>query len=309
MKQRILAKCPGALIRTRANSSRFAVLVRAAEGEPAKRSVSGPHGQLEALGAGQQVVAHGKHSSGALLDWEGGRGPDTVSRDQLPAVTEQQVDQLLTECASLLGSVSPGTAPAAISNVFEQPVATVSSILINPAAPTVNDLSAGIEVPKWFDGLSPAEKATLVRFCLEKIDNRTHDTRPRWLQILFAVADAGQRGCPNTRELALMWSEGGASWTGEADFDTAWDSYKPGATTVGSLLKMARDAGLDLSLWRDLALTRSHPGSGEAQALATPSGLVIDLTASHPSTPTTYPRIGNGHWARSLSGVDHGSCC
>jgi AAA domain/Primase C terminal 2 (PriCT-2)/Bifunctional DNA primase/polymerase, N-terminal len=269
LKKKILAWCPGALIRTRANSSRFAVLVRAAEGEPVKRSVSGPHGQLEALGAGQQVVAHGVHSSGALIEWEGGRGPDTVPRDQLPALAENQVEQLLTECAALLGLNNSTTSPAAISNVFEQPLVTGQSTLIGLTAPLVNELGAGIDIPEWFDGLFPGEKGTLVGACLNQIDNRTNDPRDRWLLAVLAAADAGRRGCPDAEQIARDWSRRGAKWTGDADFETAWNSAKPGAVTIGTLLWMAKQAGLDLSAWRDLSLGRIQGTSAAGSALGT----------------------------------------
>lgn len=132
-------------------------------------------------------------------------------------------------------------------------------------------MSAGIEILEWFDHLDPEEKSSLARACLAAIDNRTVDPREQWLRILFAMADAGRRGCPEARELAMEWSRRGRGWTGAADFDKAWDSYKPGAITIGSLLKTARDAGLNLSPWRDLALTPSKPMS-----LATPSAVLVD---------------------------------
>jgi Bifunctional DNA primase/polymerase, N-terminal len=86
VKKQICKRFPGALIRQRANSSRFAVVVRAAEGEPGKRKIVGSLGQIEVLGARQQFVADGVHESGAVIEWEDGRGPDRVQRDQLPAV-------------------------------------------------------------------------------------------------------------------------------------------------------------------------------------------------------------------------------
>jgi hypothetical protein len=118
IKTKIVAHFPGAIIRGRANSPRFAAVVRAAEGEPGKGSVAGQHGQLEVLGAGQQFVSHGTHSSGVLIEWENGRGPHTVPRDQLPAVTEGQITTLLNECAALLGSTRSVTGAAAATNLF-----------------------------------------------------------------------------------------------------------------------------------------------------------------------------------------------
>jgi AAA domain/Primase C terminal 2 (PriCT-2) len=301
LKKKILAQCPGALIRVRANSPRFAVLVRAAEGEPAKRSVAGPDGKLEVLGAGQQLIAHGVHPSGASIEWEGARGPDTALRDQLPAITEGQVDQLLTECAALLGSSQSGTGLMMVGTLFERPLAPASSA-IKIAAPIVNELGAGIMVPKWFDELSPANKETLVRQCLDKIDNRTNDPRENWLRTLFAVADAGRRGCPDVERLARDWSRSGASWTCDADFEKAWNSAKPGAVTIATLLGAAKQAGLDLSPWRDPALVRLQGVGGTGSTPGTRAGAALlhhQQRAIHVSALPIVP--GKREW---LHGTD-----
>ena len=227
----------GALIRRRANSSRVAIFYRAAEGQPEKMVIEGRYGKIEVLGAGQQAVVHGLHPSGAALTWEGGRGPDTVSLGDVPAVSEQQIANFLEACAPLLGS-----------DVASRPT----------LVPAVNELSVGLDEGGWFSALTPEEMRALVEACLNTLDNRISDPRDPWLRVLFAVADAERLGCPDARQLALEWSQRGASWTSEAEFDAAWESYqpKPGGTTVGTLLAAARDAGLDLSQWRDLALAR-----------------------------------------------------
>jgi Bifunctional DNA primase/polymerase, N-terminal/Primase C terminal 2 (PriCT-2) len=228
IKTKILALCPGALIRVRAGSSRFAAVVRAADGEPGKRSVAGQHGKLEILGAGQQFVAHGVHPTGAIYEWEGGRGPDTVPVDQLPAATEDDIGELL-ECAPLLGTSTVGGGIGELSNVFEQPSSAVS--VYNNRAPVENELGAGIKTPEWFDYLSEGEKTTLTRACLNAIDNTKSDPRDLWLRVLYALFDAGERGCPDAEQLAREWSRRGCGWTGDGDFDTTWRSLKPGALT------------------------------------------------------------------------------
>jgi hypothetical protein len=96
----------GALIRRRAGSPRLALIYRAAEGEPRKCVVSGPTGKIEVLGHGQQVVVHGFHPSGAAITWMKGRDPDTVHRDQLPTVTEEQITAFLNGFPLALGVVT-----------------------------------------------------------------------------------------------------------------------------------------------------------------------------------------------------------
>ena len=276
----IRKRFPKAIVRRRGNSPRVMIVARAAEGRPGKRSIAGSHGKLEVLGAGQQFVAHGNHPSGAKYEWENGRGPDTVSVDQLPAATEQQVDDLLIECACLLGSVSPAPAPAASRNVFEQqragriPHGTALRAEFGKLSDVFkditlkNDLAAGIQRHDWFDCLHPREKADLVRTCFNMLDNRFADPRDTWLRVLLAAADAERLGCPDARRLAREWSQRGASWTGEGDFDTAYNSFKskPGGITIGSLLAMAAEAGLDLSPWRDQARL---PGGSDTATGAT----------------------------------------
>jgi hypothetical protein len=92
-------------IRWRANSPRRAIVLRAAEGEPPKRSISGTIGEIEVLGRGQQLVAFGDHESGSQLQWT--TALETVCWDELPAVTEDQITEYLAACAALIGSVSP----------------------------------------------------------------------------------------------------------------------------------------------------------------------------------------------------------
>jgi hypothetical protein len=70
---------PGALIRRRSNSPRFALVYRAAEGAPRKRKIGIGGRAVEVLGAGQQLVVHGVHSTGVLIEWDNGRSPATTN--------------------------------------------------------------------------------------------------------------------------------------------------------------------------------------------------------------------------------------
>ena len=270
--QRLGSSAP---IRRRPNSSRYAMVFRASDGQPGKVSISGSEGKVEVLGAGQQFVADGQHPSGARIFWSNGRGPDTVPRDQLPEVTEEQIRAFLNECEPLLGAKASTTTTTPVNqSIFEETFAPVSTAV--RALPIGDDLSAGIESPKWFEPLRPEEKFAAVQACLNAINNRTNDPRDQWLKVLFAAADAERLGCPDAHRLALEWSRLGASWTSEADFEAAWRSSKPGRVGVGSLLQLSRDAGLDLSPWRDLALARLQSAAGVlALGPATVAGSVL----------------------------------
>ena len=78
---------------------------------------------------------------------------------------------------------------------------------------------------------------------------------------------------PDVRDLALEWSKRGAGWTSERDFDTAWNSFKPGGTTVGTLIWLARQAGLDLSPWQESAASDAGGSAGSS-------------TSTQPETPS-----------------------
>jgi hypothetical protein len=160
-------------------------------------------------------------------------------------VTEEQIGAFLEECAPLLGA-----APHLSTAVFLEPPTSQPSTMVRPAGPVPNELGARIET---FEA---------VKACLDAIDNRTDDPRDRWLRILFAVADAGRLGCPDAHDLALEWSRRGAGWTSETDFETDWHSWKPGGISAGSLLAAGKEAGVDLSAWRDTALVRLQPAAG-----------------------------------------------
>lgn len=98
-------------LRFRENSGRCLMVYRAAVGEPKKRVLSGVAGKIEVLGHGQQFVAFGTHPTGAALRWH--PAPlQTVARDTLPAVTEDQVTAFLAAAGPLIGAEAPQAGPA-----------------------------------------------------------------------------------------------------------------------------------------------------------------------------------------------------
>ncbi len=100
------------LVRTRGNSARCAMLYRAAEGVPPKRTLAGTVGKVEALGLGQQLHAFGPHPSGAALQWHP-VAPGDATVDSLPAVTEAAIDAFLGAAALLIGAEMPKPPPGA----------------------------------------------------------------------------------------------------------------------------------------------------------------------------------------------------
>lgn len=121
-----------AWIRYRANSPRSMWIFRAVEGSPRKRVQKGSLGSVEILGAGQQFVAIGVHPSGEPYRWD--RFPPPL-RDDLPAVTEEQIGDLLTALAPIVGAPSrtEGAAvervsPAAMNASATDPGALIAAI-------------------------------------------------------------------------------------------------------------------------------------------------------------------------------------
>ena len=94
-------------MRYRSNSPRVLLLYRAASGQPEKRVLAGRDGRkVEILGRGQQFVAFGIHTSGALLQWMP-EAPGEVTVDSLPAITEAQITSFLERAAPLIGAEPP----------------------------------------------------------------------------------------------------------------------------------------------------------------------------------------------------------
>ena len=94
------------ICRSRANSPRCALLYRASVGSPKKLVASGTVGKVEVLGHGQQLHAFGRHPSGVDLQWHP-EPPGQITRENLPAVTEEAVRAFLAAAAPLIGAEIP----------------------------------------------------------------------------------------------------------------------------------------------------------------------------------------------------------
>ena len=99
--------------RRRDNANRFAMLYRAANGEPPKRRLVGTTGDdpaypdaVEILGRGQQFVAYGQHASGGVIHWTGPEPLDIPAGD-LPAVSEEQLTAFLGDVAAVIHAPRP----------------------------------------------------------------------------------------------------------------------------------------------------------------------------------------------------------
>jgi hypothetical protein len=106
VRQLVVQRLGGAPpIRTRPGTGRCALLYRAATGEPRKQVLAGTAGKVEVLGFGQQLHAFGRHPSGSMVTWHPAP-PGEITRDELPAVTEDDIAAMLNAIAPLIGATT-----------------------------------------------------------------------------------------------------------------------------------------------------------------------------------------------------------
>ena len=207
MAERRLGACPA--IRRREGTGRRVLFYAAAEGEPEKkvRANSATDEKVEVLGRGQQVVAFGHHWTGGSIYWLGVPGFD-ATRDDLPQVSEDQIDAVLEECARI----------------------------IEADEPKVHDFAPPGASTRVHDGDRDPLTEADVRACLGLIlDNSSYDN---WIRVGAAVHswDDGITG------LALFddWSRGTGNYS-RSDVQQQWRRFR-GMTRVGvgTLLFQAR---------------------------------------------------------------------
>jgi hypothetical protein len=90
-------------LRRRPNSTRVALVCRAANGRQPKITLIGKRGKIEILGEGQQLLSFSVHPSGGKILWT----PRLPPLAQLPAVTEEQLHAFLCAVAPLIEAAPP----------------------------------------------------------------------------------------------------------------------------------------------------------------------------------------------------------
>ena len=148
-------------LRFRVNSGRCLLLFRAAVGSPPKRVLAGKLGKIEVLGNGQQFVAHGRHPTGAALCWYPDP-PELVTRDNLPAITEEQINAFFAKVAPQIeaevrsASRTGTTARIHRQMMREQRPVHLTSLLLLPPSPMTARPTGSIGIASgWRHGLRP----------------------------------------------------------------------------------------------------------------------------------------------------------
>lgn len=200
--------------------------------------------------------------------------------------------------------------------------ATGGAVMLPGARPAVFDgdttagsgaqaLQAGIE-PR--DGLLMAlpedQRVALLRAALKVVAPACGDREP-WMQVIRALRSV-EHHVPEVHDEALAWSRDVApGWTGEADFAKAWATSppRPGGTTVGTLIAMARAEGLDVAPWAALADGERARQIAEAASATTvgTSGAsgAAEVASNHLMGEVEALAWGNAHFAyvRGFSSV------
>jgi hypothetical protein len=166
------------IIRTRANSARCLLVYQDAEGEHGKVTLRGTtHSdspdkpdKIEVLGKGQQFAALGIHASGAALEWEDDHSPLTVPRDQLTAVTEEQVHKALETVAPLIGADAKDSSSRRGDRTARAPLGPKPAHITG--GPSVNRNAAANLDPQGFEALSADLKNQVIEEALARLIHR-----------------------------------------------------------------------------------------------------------------------------------------
>ncbi len=201
-------------LRIRQGSPRCLLLYRAAAGEPTKLSITGSaHAKgnackIEVLGKGQQFVAFGLHYSGAMLQWFP-ETPGGEKRDNLTALTEDQIQAFLVACAQIIDAPSP--------------------IKPNGKGPHVpGDLQAD---------------ALRIAAALAEIPNDGPADWETWNRVCMAVW-AAVGGAEVGRDLILAWSARNPAYDPQ-ETSRRWDHYRTSPPThigAGTIFFLAQEA-------------------------------------------------------------------
>jgi hypothetical protein len=207
--------------RTRADSSKRALVYRADEGSPSKRHLKVGEHLVEILGDRQLIVAHGHHEdAGTPYQWDKAPGEPGFTLDTLTPVTEDKISEFLQAVRQILGADDGAIGAAG-------PAETWQPTLIPGAEKPANKATKG-----WFDLVPPDAKLKVVRAALGAIDNLENDSREQWRNLAWALADAERLGATGACDAFREWASRGARYNGE-ESEEALDAGHSGTRRGG----------------------------------------------------------------------------
>jgi hypothetical protein len=280
-------------MRYREDSPRTLRLYRAAEGEPrhaevreseatAKAAGRRPWG-VEMLGKDNQFLAFGYHPDGAFLDWQDGRSPLTVPRDQLPAVTEAQVEEFLALAGELIGAE-----PSCQNRQNRQ----------NP--PTVEQGGPTGEAFGGFNGFVMPDGDTALGDVLAALSVVQGDggSYALWVRVGMAI-HAATGGSPAGVTAYDEWSQKSPKYD-PAAVRKMWRTFRPRSIGFGTLVHLARQAD---PTWR--APSWSSGADIGNQNDAPPARIAVDILNRNVAPPPIMPLAvfgtGWGEWLQQAA--------
>jgi putative DNA primase/helicase len=258
----VVGKLPA---RYRENSAGITLICRASVGEPPKRVLTGrdhskdASAKVEVLGHNNQFVAYGVHPSGGELLWENGIGPGFgVRREDLPAITEEQVDEIFRLIAPTI-CADPPTMKVSVNN---------SSLEVPPADTERSDQDQTAD---------PADIAA----ALDVIPNNGAANWDSWKSLGMAVFRA-TGGVASGFDAWAAWSAKNPAYDHQACIKE-WEAMRrspPDRIGAGSVFKMAQDAqpGWRAPSWKS---KDAQPTTKIGEGLVLPPGFEISTSGLH----------------------------
>lgn len=152
---------------------------------------------------------------------------------------------------------TPTTTDVSTSTNIIQLPGTRSALAALPRNLNAPDLNANAQagMGNWFSALDNAGMNTMLRAIMSfpAIVALADGERGQWRDTVFALAHANHLGATEARSIALAWSKTSNKFVDE-DFSRDWNSFDPnrnGGITLATLLHIAKQAGFDLSPWRN----------------------------------------------------------
>jgi Primase C terminal 2 (PriCT-2)/Family of unknown function (DUF5906) len=145
----------------------------------------------------------------------------------------------------------------------------------------------------WFDKLNGDAKDEGLKQMLGVLPDVALGGRNEWLDCLMA---AHASGAPHAEDIARDWSKlGGDKYCDDAKFDDDWNSFtdKPDGITIGTLIKLASERGVDptggiifdANAWRAYADSAPSDAQTGASHSSTNSGAAHTPKSSLPRAP------------------------
>lgn len=211
-----------AIVRRRANSSRFLTVFRVATSERLQTKIKVENKTtghaVEVLATGQQFVAFGFHwEVGAELTWDNNLSPKNLNFADLPELTEHQIFDFMDRCRDVLGGEYTHFGARKADKKSNSSI--VESHSTTPPATVNATIHASAYNPMTMDDLA------------DLLDNLPGATDyDRWLWIMSAIYNVSVAAGYDAYQLADKWSAKACNYDA-AGVAEKWQEIAKGAAT------------------------------------------------------------------------------